>query len=134
MNQENYSIILFDGVCNFCNYWVNFIIDRDVKNLFKFAALQSEKGQEILGKFNLPKDDFDSFILILNNKAYKKSAAVFKIAGRLKGWPGLLVPFQLLPSAITDFFYDIIAKNRYKIFGKRESCRIPTDEEKSRFL
>ena len=64
MNQQNYSVILFDGVCNFCNYWVNFILDRDKKNIFRFAALQSEKGYELLDKFNLPKGDFDSFILI----------------------------------------------------------------------
>jgi predicted DCC family thiol-disulfide oxidoreductase YuxK len=73
MNQENYSIILFDGVCNFCNYWVNFLIDRDKKNCFKFAALQSEKGRELLEKYNLPTNDFDSFILISSPKVYKKS-------------------------------------------------------------
>ncbi len=73
------KIILFDGVCNFCNYWVNFVLDRDNKNIFKFAALQSDKGQEILKKYNLPKNDFDSFIMISNNKVYSKSTAVFEI-------------------------------------------------------
>ena len=72
-NNLEPKIILFDGVCNFCNYWVNFILDHDKQNLFKFAALQSEKGSELLEKFNLPKDDFDSFILISQNNVYKKS-------------------------------------------------------------
>lgn len=134
MNHVKHSIILFDGVCNFCNYWVNFIIDRDVENIFKFAALQSEKGHEILEKFNLSKDDFDSFILISNDKVYNKSVAALKIAGKLRGWPKLLVPFQILPPPVTDLLYGIIAKNRYKIFGKREACRIPTPEERARFL
>ena len=73
------KIILFDGVCNFCNYWVNFVLDRDNKNIFKFAALQSDKGQEILKKYNLPINDFDSFIMISNDKVYSKSTAVFEI-------------------------------------------------------
>ena len=134
MIQVNHSISLFDGVCNFCNYWVNFIIDHDAENNFKFTALQSEKGNELLDKFNLPKDDFDSFILISNDKVYKKSVAALRIAGQLKGWPKLLIPFQILPAQITDLFYDVIAKNRYKFFGKREACRIPTAEEKAKFL
>lgn len=134
MIQVNHSIILFDGVCNFCNYWVNFIIDHDAENNFKFTALQSEKGNELLDKLNLPKDDFDSFILISNDKVYKKSVAALRIAGQLKGWPKLLIPFQILPAQITDLFYDVIAKNRYKFFGKREACRIPTAEEKAKFL
>ena len=80
MTKGSNSIILFDGVCNFCNYWINFLIDHDKKNCFKFAALQSEKGRELLEKFNLPIDDYDSFILISNSKVYKKSLAAFEIA------------------------------------------------------
>jgi len=134
MKQESYSIILFDGVCNFCNYWVNFIIDRDVRNNFKFAALQSEKGNELLEKFNLPKNDFDSFILISKDKVYKKSAAALTIAKQLQGWIKIFSIFKILPVFITDLIYDLIAKNRYKIFGKRKACRIPTAEEKAKFL
>lgn len=134
LNERNDKIVLFDGVCNFCNYWVNFILDRDSKNQFKFAALQSKKGIELLEKFNLPKDDFDSFILIFNNKVFKKSNAAFMIAKQISGWPKLILPFQILPSILTDFIYDIVAKNRYKLFGKKEACRIPTPEEKNRFL
>lgn len=127
------KIILFDGVCNFCNFWVNFIIDHDKQNIFKFAAFQSERGSELLEKFNLPKDDFDSFILISQNKVYKKSSAAFTIAKNLSGWPKIFAPLNFLPKALTDLIYDLIAKNRYKFFGKKEACRIPTKEEKSKF-
>lgn len=128
------KIILFDGVCNFCNYWVNFVLDRDNKNIFKFVALQSDKGQEILKKYNLPINDFDSFIMISNDKVYSKSTAVFEILNDLSGWFKIFLPLKIFPTILTDFAYDIIAKNRYKIFGKREVCRIPTNEEKSKFL
>lgn len=133
-DEKEYQIILFDGVCNFCNYWVNFILDRDSKNQFKFAALQSEKGRELLDKFKLPKDDFDSFILISQNKVSIKSTAVFEITKQLNGWPKLFLPFRFLPRSFTDFVYDLVAKNRYKFFGKRDVCRIPTIEDRSKFL
>jgi len=133
-NNVDPKIILFDGVCNFCNYWVNFIIDRDTQNIFKFATLQSEKGKELLEKFNLPKDDFDSFILISQNKVYKKSEAAFEIAKQLNGWSKLFLPFRFLPNSFSNFVYDLVAKNRYKFFGKRDTCRIPTKEERSKFF
>jgi len=133
-SSSDSKIILFDGVCNFCNYWVNFIIDHDKQNIFKFAALQSEKGREILDKFELPKDDFDSFILILQNKVYKKSSAAFEIAKQLTGRLRIFAPFRFLPKTLTDFVYDLVAKNRYKFFGKKDACRIPTPEERSKFL
>lgn len=134
MHQENHSIILFDGVCNFCNYWVNFIMDRDKENRFKFAALQSEKGRELLEKYNLPIDDFDSFIFLSNNQVYKKSLAAFEIAKNLSGWLKILLLFSFLPSSFTDWIYSVVANNRYKFFGKKDSCRIPTKEEKAKFL
>jgi len=133
-NSIDSKIILFDGVCNFCNYWVNFIIDHDKEDHFKFAALQSEKGKELLDKFNLPEDDFDSFILISQNKVYKKSLAAFEIAKQLNGWPKILIPFGILPHSLIDLIYDLVAKNRYKFFGKKDACRIPTQEEKAKFL
>ena len=133
-SSSNSKIILFDGICNFCNYWVNFIIDHDKQNIFKFAALQSEKGKELLDKFELPNDDFDSFILISQNKVYKKSSAAFEIAKQLNGWPKILIPFGILPHSLTDLIYDLVATNRYKFFGKKDACRIPTKEEKSKFL
>lgn len=132
MNSK--QIILFDGVCNFCNYWVNFVIDHDSKNLFLFAALQSKSGQEILNRFNLSTTDFDTFILVEGNEYSTKSDAVLKIAANLKGISRILVIGKILPKFIRDLIYDLIAKNRYKFFGKRESCRIPTPEEKIKFL
>ena len=96
--------------------------------------LQSEKGEEILDKFHLPKGDFDSFILIADNKVFKKSSAAFEIAKHLNGWPKIIIPFSILPHSLTDIIYDLVAKNRYKFFGKKDSCRIPTKEEKSKFL
>jgi len=78
-NEQHYKIILFDGVCNFCNFWVNFIIDRDKKNQFRFAALQSEIAKELLTKFDLPEDDFDSFILISQNKILKNHPLHLKL-------------------------------------------------------
>lgn len=133
-NNAEQKIILFDGVCNFCNYWVNFIIDRDKQNVFKFAALQSEKGKELIEKFNLPKDDFDSFVLISQNKVFKKSAAAFEILKHLDSWLKIIYPIKFLPIAVNNSFYDLIAKNRYKFFGRKDVCRIPTKDEIKRFL
>ncbi|MBS1492428.1 MAG: thiol-disulfide oxidoreductase DCC family protein [Bacteroidetes bacterium] len=128
------NIILFDGVCNFCDSSVNFIIDRDKKNIFKFAALQSEKGQEILEYFSLPKDDFDSFVFIENDKVFKKSSAALKIANKLGGIWKIFYPLIVVPKFLRDFFYSLIANNRYKLFGKKDACRIPTPELKQKFL
>jgi predicted DCC family thiol-disulfide oxidoreductase YuxK len=133
-SDTNFKIILFDGVCNFCNYWVNFVLKRDKKNNFKFAALQSEIGKQLLKQFNLTANNFDSFILIDGNLIYKKSEAAFKVAKNLKGYPKVIAILSFMPKKFSDFFYDLIAQNRYKLFGKRGSCRIPTKEEMSKFL
>jgi predicted DCC family thiol-disulfide oxidoreductase YuxK len=137
-NIENistkYEVILFDGVCNFCNSSINFIIDHDPEKHFKFAALQSEIGQDILKKFNKNAQDFDSVILLKNNQLYQKSSAALEITKQLSGIWKYLSIFSALPTFFLNFFYDIIAKNRYKIFGKLDSCRMPTTELKERFL
>ncbi|HWP90847.1 MAG TPA: thiol-disulfide oxidoreductase DCC family protein [Thermodesulfobacteriota bacterium] len=127
-------IILFDGVCNFCSGIVLFTIRRDPEGIFKYAPLQSEAGQGLLRHFGLPTDDFNSFILVEGNKCYQKSTAILRIARRIEGlWP-LLYLFVLFPRPVRDFIYDIVVKNRYKWFGKREECLIPTPEIRSRFL
>lgn len=133
-SELEYKIILFDGVCNFCNYWVNFVLERDRKDQFRFAALQSEKGQKLLLNFNLPQNDFESFILISKSKINKKSFAVFEITRVLGGPIKIVSLFRFLPAFITDFVYDLIAKNRYKIFGKKNTCRVPSEEERAKFL
>ena len=131
----NYKqIILFDGVCNFCNFWVNFIIDRDKKDLFRFAALQSEKGQGLLERFQMDSNSLDTFILIEDKKVYTKSTAALKISRKLKGIWRSFYFLIFIPKPIRDFIYTLIAKNRYKFFGKRSTCRIPTAEEKEKFL
>jgi len=131
---DKFKIILFDGVCNLCNSSVNFIIDNDHKNVFKFTSLQSEKGIELLKKYDLLDKNIDSVILVENDKAYVKSDAALKIAKTLGGKYKLFYGLIILPAFIRNFFYDIIAKNRYKWFGKKDSCRIPTLELKSKFL
>jgi predicted DCC family thiol-disulfide oxidoreductase YuxK len=130
-----FQIILFDGICNFCNGSVNFIIDRDPNCKFKFASLQSEIGQEYLKKNGLSTKDLDSIILIKNNKLYKKSSAVLLILKELKGgWYIFYLLLYRIPASIRDILYNLIAKNRYKFFGKSEQCRIPDPGLKNRFL
>ncbi len=132
--SNNYKIILFDGVCNLCNGAVTYIIKRDKKNVFKFAALQSEIGQQLISKFNIDTSKIDSIILIDGEKHYTKSSAALHIAKQLSGAYPLLFGFMVVPKFIRNSVYDYIAKNRYKWFGKKESCMIPTVELKSKFL
>jgi len=128
------QIILFDGVCNFCNFWVNFVIKRDRKDLFWFAALQSEKAKELISKFNFDASKQDTFILIAGDKLYTKSTAALMICKQLNGLIKILFSFIVLPKFFRDFTYDLVAENRYKLFGRKESCRVPTEEERLKFL
>jgi predicted DCC family thiol-disulfide oxidoreductase YuxK len=128
------QIILFDGVCNLCNFWVNFIIDRDNKDVFKFAALQSEKGQELLERFQIDRNSPDTIMLVEDEIIYTKSTAAFKISRSLKGIWKYFSLMIFIPKPIRDFIYTIVAKNRYKFFGKRDTCRLPSELEKRKFL
>jgi len=129
------KVILFDGVCNICNSSVNFIIDRDPKKEFRFAALQSETGQRLLSSIPATSlQDFDSVVLIEGDRVYKKSTAALRIARRLPGIWSWLYIFIIIPKFLRDPVYDLIANNRYRWFGKKDSCRIPTPELRSRFL
>lgn len=142
--MEYKAIIFFDGICNFCNSSVNFIIKRDRKNYFKFASLQSEFAGKFLESCNLvPKfhlgngikeKKFDSIILLENNKLYIKSSAALHIAKHLNGSWKIFFIFIIVPPLIRNFFYDIIAKNRYKWFGKKDVCMIPDENVKEKFL
>ncbi|WP_252936640.1 thiol-disulfide oxidoreductase DCC family protein [Roseivirga pacifica] len=131
---ENQDVLLFDGVCNLCNGAVNFIIDHDPKGHFKFAALQSDFGQEKLKELGYNQQDFDSLVLLSGDKVYKKSSAALRIAKKLSGLYPLLYVFIIIPPFIRHGVYDIIAKNRYKWWGKRDSCRMPTPELRARFV
>ncbi|MFN0050244.1 MAG: thiol-disulfide oxidoreductase DCC family protein [Cytophagales bacterium] len=131
----NKSVVLFDGVCNLCNSSVNFIIDHDPKMKYKFAALQSDIGREMMKKHSVDTQYFDSVILLENEKYYTKSTAALKIARHLSGaWPVFYYLFIIWPPFIRNAIYDMVAKNRYRIFGKTEACRMPTPELKERFL
>ncbi|MFL0804273.1 MAG: thiol-disulfide oxidoreductase DCC family protein [Agarilytica sp.] len=130
----NHSIIIFDGICNFCNSSVNFIISRDYKDTFKFAPMQSPTGQQMLATHNISSDNIDTFLLVKNGKAFIKSDAALAIAQELRRPWNYLVILKLIPRPIRDYFYSLIARNRYKWFGKREHCMMPTPELKNKFL
>lgn len=129
------KLILFDGVCNLCNTSVQYIIQHDKKNVFLFAALQNETGKKILQKHQIDITKIDSIILYDAEKGVStKSTAALKIAYHLAFPHPILNFFLIIPPFIRNWVYDYIAKNRYKWFGKKESCWIPTPELKSKFL
>ncbi len=132
--MNNQSIILFDGVCNFCNSSVNFVIQRDKNSRIKFTALQSEAGQQLLKQFNLPTHSFDTFIFIEEGVAYTLSTGALKVSKYLSGWWPMMYGLIIVPKFIRDSIYKWIAKNRYKWFGKKDQCMIPTPEVRERFL
>lgn len=133
--EENKKIILFDGVCNLCNGAIQFIIKHDKKDNFRYAPLQSDMGRKFLQQRNIDTSEIDSIILIEPGVAYyTKSAAALKIGQDFGGPWKLLQVFEWIPESISNFIYDIIAKNRYKWFGKKEACMIPTPELKAKFL
>lgn len=128
------EIVLFDGVCNFCNNSVNFIINHDPKGHFRFAALQSDFGRQKLKEPGYHTKEFDSLVLLSGDKVYKKSSAALRIARNLSGLYPLLYGLMVIPPFIRHWAYDLVARNRYKWFGKRDACRLPAPELKSRFL
>jgi len=134
--QENRvnPLILFDGVCNWCIFWVQFIIKRDPLKKFRFASLQSSKGQEVLKKVDLPKQGFSTMVYLEGNRYYLKSSAALHILKRMNGfWPILFV-FVIVPPPIRNLFYNYIAKNRYLWFGRKETCMVPPSDLKDRFV
>ena len=135
MNKQlTHSIILFDGVCNLCNGAVNFVIKRDPGNVFKFTPLQEKQGVLLLKKHAIDAQKLDSIVLVENKKVYTKSSAALRIARKLSGlWP-LFFVLLIIPRFIRDGVYDFIAKNRYKWFGKKEQCMIPTPDLREKFL
>lgn len=127
------NIILFDGECNFCDRSVQFIIKRDKHAVYKFTSIQSDTGQSIVKKLAVPQD-IDSMILVKNETCYYKSSAALRICKNLKGTWKLFYFCLLVPKPIRDHFYDVISKNRYKWFGKKDSCTLPSPEIRNRFL
>jgi predicted DCC family thiol-disulfide oxidoreductase YuxK len=127
-------IVLFDGVCQFCNAGVNFLIDHDRAARFRFAPLQSAAGQALLRRFHLPTDDFNTFVLIEGERYYTRSTAALRIATLLGGWWSLLQTLLLVPPLLRDAAYDLVARHRYRWFGRLDACRVPTPELRRRFL
>ena len=132
---KNKKLILFDGVCNLCNTSIQYVIKHDKKNNFMFAALQSDIGKQIIKNYNIDTKKIDSILLYIPKKdIYYKSTAALKIAYYL-GVPNRFMSiFFIVPTFIRNWVYDFIAKNRYKWYGKKESCMIPTIELKRKFL
>jgi predicted DCC family thiol-disulfide oxidoreductase YuxK len=131
--SEHSPIILFDGVCNYCNTMVNFVIKEDKQKTIKFSPLQSTTGQVLLNKYHVPKN-IDSFVFIENGKAHLQSTAALKVIKHLAWYWQWLQALWLIPKFLRDRVYNFVAKRRYKWFGKKESCMIPTPEIRSRFL
>ena len=128
------AIVLFDGVCNFCSGSVNFIIERDGRDYFKFAPLQSDFARELLTKYRINPAQTDSVVVIENERSYIRSDAALRIAKNLGGWWSWLYGLRLVPRVIRDFFYQLFAKYRYRLFGKRDACIMPTAEIRQKFL
>ncbi len=127
-------LIVFDGVCNWCNAWVDFTITRDPQGTFKFGTLQSAKGQQALNDLRLPTDDFETFLLLEQGRVYTKSTAALKIARQLSGlWPLLYIGI-VIPRPLRDAVYDYVARRRYRWMGQSKTCRVPTPAERDRFV
>ncbi len=127
-------ILLFDGVCNLCNGAVQFILKRDREGVFRFASLQSPTGQALLQHAGMPVDRISTLVLVENHKVWVRSDAALRLARHLSGaWP-LLYGFIVIPRPLRDVVYDWVARNRYRWFGKQESCMMPAPEWKGRFV
>lgn len=128
------AIVLFDGVCNFCNGAVNWVIERDEAGYFKFAALQSEIGQELTAKYGIDTAKTDSIVLVDDDKVFTYSTAALRISRKLNGIWSWAYALIIIPKPVRDFFYRLFAKYRYRLFGKQDACMMPTPEIRARFL
>ncbi len=132
--MEERSVILFDGVCNLCNFFVQFIIKRDKKKAIHFAALQSETGQKMLADFGVQNQNLNTVIFIDQGNVFTHSDVALEVGKKLgNGWQFFYI-LKFIPKSFRDVIYNYIARNRYKWFGKKESCMIPTPDIKSRFI
>ncbi len=133
MEDDERPVILFDGVCNLCNSFVNFVMDRDGGE-FRFASIQSDAGSELMREAGLSPEDLETFVVVDGDTVYTKSSAGLVVLRRL-GLPySLTYPAVVVPSVLRDPFYDFVASRRYDWFGKRDTCRVPDEETKDRFL
>ena len=132
--ETSAPIVLYDGVCGFCNQSVQLILRHDRRGRFRFAALQSEVGQALLERHGLPTDDMDTFVLVEDGRAYLRSTGALRVARGLGGAWRLASVLAVIPRPVRDFFYDLVARYRYRIFGKLDACMLPPPEVRSRFL
>jgi predicted DCC family thiol-disulfide oxidoreductase YuxK len=133
MDDAN-AVVLFDGICNLCNASINFVIDRDPEGYFKFASLQSSEAAALLDRCGSTPAALEAIVLIEDGTCYSRSTAALRIARHLTGaWP-LLYGLLVIPRPVRDYLYDWVAENRYRWFGQRDSCRIPTPELQDRFF
>jgi predicted DCC family thiol-disulfide oxidoreductase YuxK len=132
--MDNRHIVIFDGVCNFCNGAVNFIINRDPEGIFAFTPMQSDLAHELMNKHKIHSVGTDTFLLIKNDQCFVFSSAALEIAKDLTGFWYIFGIFKLVPSIVRDFFYKAFARNRYTLFGRQEVCMIPAEEVRSRFV
>ncbi|TBR19897.1 MAG: thiol-disulfide oxidoreductase DCC family protein [Chitinophagaceae bacterium] len=132
--MNNNPVILFDGTCNFCNFWIQFVIKRDRKRVLKFAPLQGESAKKLLLPFGINPTNPSSVLLIDQGKIYTQSSAAFRLFKYLDGGWKLIYGLIIIPKNFRDFFYNIISHNRYRWFGKKDTCIIPNGEMGKRFL
>jgi predicted DCC family thiol-disulfide oxidoreductase YuxK len=128
------TIVLFDGVCAFCNFWVNFAISNDKNKRLKFATLQSEKGLSILNNYRINSNEINSVICLSNNVLFTQAEAVIQISKQLSGLGKMGMVLKIFPKRLRNNLYNLIAKNRYRLFGKYDQCIIPTKEKLQWFL
>ncbi len=132
--MDKRDIVIFDGVCNFCIGAVNFIIKRDPKGVFAFTPMQSDIAKTLMKKHQVKEEGLDTFLLIKDGDCYVRTDAVLEISKNLTGLWHLFSIFKILPRPTRDYFYRLLARNRYNLFGKRKSCLIPTPEIRRRFI
>ena len=131
---DNRDFIIFDGVCVLCNGWVKFVLRFDRRENFHFVIAQSELGEDIYAQLGLKSDDYDTFIIVKNGEMFTKLDGVFTLMSGI-GWPWKILSIgKILPKPLKDWMYDRVAKNRYALFGKRDTCMMPTPEVKARFI
>lgn len=131
---EGHPVVLYDGSCGFCNRVVQFIIPRDRRGQFRFAAIQSDTGRELLTEYGLDPDNLDTFVLIADGLTFIRSSAALEVARRLDGaWP-ICYGFVIVPGQLRDGVYNWIARNRYRWFGRTDACLLPSPQERERFL
>lgn len=134
LNKDDPAVLLIDGQCLLCNKIIHFVVKRDKARAFRFAMLQSPIGKQLLVEGNFPIDDLNTFVMVQGEQYYTKSEAALRVFRRLNGWWRILYMFIVVPLAWRNWVYDIIARNRYRIFGRANVCLLPTPELMGRFI